>query len=174
MSADICNFHLPPYREIPKVGLYLEQIVKFINESLRGLGCVEVTSSMISNYVKKGYVAPPVKKQYGADQIAELLFIAVAKQVLSMEHIARLLALQRQRWDTATAYGYFSRELEGMLRATFGLEGGVEELPEGAPEEQRILRSVLVAAAHVIYLNHCFARLEEAGQAQAADAGETP
>lgn len=71
MPADINHFHLPLYREIPNVGLYLEQTVKYINECLKPLGCIKVTPSMISNYVKKGYVTSPLKKQYDATQIAQ-------------------------------------------------------------------------------------------------------
>ena len=171
MLAEISRFHLPLYREIPNVGLYLEQIVKYINECLRPLGCIEVTPSMISNYVKKGYVASPVKKQYDSAQIANLIFIAVAKQVLSMENIAKLLSLQRAHYDTGKAYDHFCRELEAMLRVTFGLDGSLEELPPDAPEEQKILRAVLVAAAHVIYLSHCFEQLERTEQEAEADNG---
>ena len=137
MPAEISHFHLPLYREIPNVGLYLEQIVKYINECLRPLGCIEVTPSMISNYVKKGYVASPLKKQYDSAQIANLIFIAVAKQVLSMENIAKLLSLQRAHYDTGKAYDHFCRELEAMLRVTFGLDGSLEELPPDARRSRR-------------------------------------
>ena len=58
MSANtIQSFHLPPYHEIPDVGLYLDQVTRYINDSLQPLGQPTVTSSMLSNYVKKGYVA---------------------------------------------------------------------------------------------------------------------
>ena len=164
MPAEISNFHLPLYKEIPDVGLYLEQTVKYINGCLKPLGCIEVTPSMISNYVKKGYVSSPVKKQYDAAQIANLIFIVIAKQVLSMENISKLLALQRRHYDTQEAYDYFGRKLEAMLRDTFGLETGAETPPSDAQEETRILRSVLVAVAHVIYLSHCFEAMDEAAQ----------
>ncbi len=55
MSANtIQSFHLPPYHEIPDVGLYLDQVTRYINDSLQPLGQPPVTSSMLSNYVKKG------------------------------------------------------------------------------------------------------------------------
>ena len=59
---------LPRYREIPNVGLYLDQVVKYINENLEPLH-LSITPSMLSNYVKKGYIASPIKKQYYAEQI---------------------------------------------------------------------------------------------------------
>ena len=37
MDSNIEHFHLPTYREIPTVGLYLEQTVKYINECLHPL-----------------------------------------------------------------------------------------------------------------------------------------
>ena len=79
MIAQISEFRMPRYREIPDVGLYLDQTVKYMNRYLAPLGCMEITTSMVSNYVKKGYISNPVRKQYSAEQIAYLLFIAVAK-----------------------------------------------------------------------------------------------
>ena len=86
----ISDFRLPRYSELPRVGLYLEQVAKYINGFIVPLGCAEITTSMVSNYVKKGVIAPPIKKQYYEDQIGYLLFIAIAKSILSMENIAQL------------------------------------------------------------------------------------
>ena len=75
---------------------FLDQTVKYVNRYLAPLGCMEITSSMVSNYVKKGYITNPTHKQYSADQIAYLFFISVAKSVLSMENIARLFDEARE------------------------------------------------------------------------------
>ena len=83
---------LPTYDQIPNVGLYLEQVTKYVNESLEPLGCAPLTGSMISNYVKKGLLRNPVKKQYDREHIARLMVIAVSKTVLPLEDISRLLA----------------------------------------------------------------------------------
>ena len=45
------DFSLPTYREIPAVGLYLDQTSKYINEVLQELPDCNITNSMISNYV---------------------------------------------------------------------------------------------------------------------------
>ncbi len=82
MPTEIQRFRLPRYREIPDVGLYLDQTVKYINGFLMVLGDMEITASMVSNYVKKGYISNPVRKQYSARQIAQLFFIAIAKTVI--------------------------------------------------------------------------------------------
>ena len=49
MAASIELFRMPRYREIPDVGLYLDQTVKYINRFLAPLGCEEITPSMVSN-----------------------------------------------------------------------------------------------------------------------------
>ena len=69
MAASIRGLHLPRYAEIPNVGLYLEQVTKYINGYVAPLGCLELTTSMVSNYVKKGIIPKPIKKQYYAEHI---------------------------------------------------------------------------------------------------------
>ena len=81
------TYSLPAYDQIPNVGLYLEQVTKYLNEYLEPLGCAPLTGSMIANYVKKGLVKNPVKKQYDREHIARLLVIAVSKTVLSLEEV---------------------------------------------------------------------------------------
>ena len=82
-----------------------------------------------------------------------------------MENVSKLLSLQRQHYEAQEAYDYFCRKLEAMLRTTFGLDNITENPPSDAREETRILRSVLVAVTHVIYLSHCFEALDAAAQA---------
>ena len=126
MIAQISEFRMPRYREIPDVGLYLDQTVKYMNRYLAPLGCMEITTSMVSNYVKKGYIVSPVRKQYSAEQIAYLLFIAVAKSALSMENITRLFQMQRKTYTVQQAYDYFCDSLESTLQYTFGLTDTME------------------------------------------------
>lgn len=167
MSADIERFHMPRYREIPNVGLYLEQVTRYINGFLAPLGCVEITASMVSNYVKKGYVSNPVKKQYYAEQIAYLFFLAVAKNALSIENIGRLFAMQKQICTPELAYDNFCQELEDTLRSTFGLENAGPPADSGEGDARQMLHSTIVAVANIIYLSHRFdeRKAEEAKKA---------
>lgn len=169
MSADIQRFYMPRYREIPNVGLYLEQVARYINGFLEPLGCVEITSSMISNYVKKGYVSNPIKKQYYAEQIAYLFFLAIAKNVLSIENIGRLFAMQKQTCTLERAYDNFCQELEDALRSIFGLGGGMPQAGSADTDEKQMLHSTIVAVAHIIYLSH---RFDEVGEENAPKPGK--
>ena len=157
MKTVIQSFHLPRYQDLPNMGLYLEQTTKYINHFLAPLGCIEITSSMISNYVKKGLIPSPVKKQYYADQLAYLFFIAIAKQVLSMENIIALAEQQRKTYTVPVAYDYFCMELENMLYFVFGLTDTVEEVGVTSTHQKNMLRSLIIAAAQIIYLDRCLA-----------------
>lgn len=156
MPASIATFRLPRFREIPDVGLYLDQTVKYINRYLEPLGGMEITSSMVSNYVKKGYIENPIRKQYDAKQIAYLIVITIIKNVVSMEHSARLFAMQKQVYSEETAYDYFCCELENMLFFTFGLKDEVDAIGTSNTELKRMLRSVIIAVANIIYVRHSF------------------
>ena len=169
MPTCIEQFRMPRYREIPDVGIYLDQTVKYINRFLTPLGCMEITSSMVSNYVKKGYISNPVKKQYDAEQIAYLFFISVAKSVLSMDKIARLFAMQKRMYDAETAYDFFCDELENMLQFTFGLKEKFDEVgtPEDRSETKTMLRSTIIAVTHIIYLSSRFDTMKAPEEAEA-------
>ena len=181
MAACIEQFRMPRYREIPDVGLYLDQTVKYVNRYLAPLGCMEITSSMVSNYVKKGYISNPVHKQYDADQIAYLFFISIAKSVLSMENIARLFEMQKQMYTAEIAYDFFCEEIENMLQYTFGLKETLDEVgtPEDKSETKTMLRSTIIAVTHIIYLSNRFetmkapeAATEEPGRMALPDSGD--
>ena len=83
-SETIINLNLPKYNEIPDVGLYLEQVTKYINGLMEEYPNLSITSSMVSNYVKQGLLPKCVKKQYSRDQIMRLILITFGKTVLSM------------------------------------------------------------------------------------------
>ncbi len=154
-------FRLPRYAELTDVGLYLEQVTEYINGFLRPLGCVEITGSMIRNYVKKGLVANPVKKRYCADQIAHLFAIAVLKQVLSLENIGELFRRQGEIYDNKVAYDYFCMELENLIYFRFGRKETVADIGVTSTLEKEMLRSAIIAVSHEIYLNACFRLLAE-------------
>ena len=151
----IRNFHLPRYYEIPNVGLYLEQTAKYISEYLEPLGDYTLTNSMISNYVKKGLVESPVKKQYNREQIAYLFFIAVAKSVLSLDALTGFIALQKRTYPLEIAYDFFCRQMEGSLQVTCDLTDKMDMGETETTDEKQLLHSCIVAVTRKIYLEKC-------------------
>ena len=157
LQESAAHFRLPRYAEIPNVGLYLEQVTQYINSFLVPMGCAGITPSMISNYVKKGFIEPPHKKQYHADQIAYLTFIAMTKGVLSLENIAMLFEVRKIHYTLPVAYDYFCIELENMVTYVFGCKDTLDEhLGTTSTEEKEFLRHVLAAVAHTMYINACY------------------
>ena len=161
MRAAIEKFRMPRYHEITDVGLYLEQTVKYINGALAPLGCMQITASMVSNYVKSGFVPAPVKKQYYTDQIAYLFAVTIVKHVLSIEHIGKLFVMQKQIYSVEVAYDYFCMELENMLQHVFGLKDTVEHIGVTSSEVKQMLRSAIIAVANIVYLNDQFEKFQQ-------------
>lgn len=161
IAAPVRQFCLPRYHEIPDVGLYLDQVTKYICNHLSPLqeGCI--TGSMVSNYVKKRLIANPVRKQYGREQIAYLIFIALAKNVLSLDNIARFIRLQQQTYTAEVAYNYVCRELENVLQYVFGVKDTLDSVGSESTDEKFMLRDTIIAVAHKIYLEKCFAAMAQ-------------
>ena len=161
IANSVRDFRLPRYEEIPNVGLYLEQTAKYINEFLDPLPGSALTPSMISNYVKKHLIASPTKKQYNRDQIAYLIFIALAKNVLSLDNIATFINLQEQTYPRQRAYDYFCEELENVLRSIFGLQDVPDPVGVDSTDEKFMLRNTIIALAQKLYLEKCFQVMKE-------------
>lgn len=155
----IRQFTLPSYSEIPNVGLYLEQTAKYVSEYLACLGDFTLTGSMISNYVKKGLIKNPVKKQYDREQIAYLFFVAVAKSVLSMEDIRLMIRRQQATYISQRAYDYFCREMQNVLQYVFGLKETLDTVGMDDTQEKDMLRTAIIAVAHKVYLDKYCAAL---------------
>lgn len=161
IAESVCGFRLPRFNEIPNVGLYLEQTTKYINGYLMPLGCMEITSSMISNYVKKGLVPNPTKKQYFAEHIAYLFFITIAKTIISLENVNLMLEMQKQSYTVPIAYDYMCDELENMILYIFGFKNKMDKCGETESNEKTVLYSLVFSVAHMVHLHARFKSIKE-------------
>ena len=60
------HYKLPAWKELPDIGLYMDQVILYLGESLELFqreGSSLLTSSMINNYVKTGLIPHPDKKK---------------------------------------------------------------------------------------------------------------
>lgn len=159
LASEIRDFTLPRYEQLPFVGLYLEQTAQYVNQCLQPLGFAEMTGSMIRNYIKMGLVSKPVHKQYQADHIAHIISISILKHVLPLEQIHVLFSRQEAVYTVPVAYDYFCMEMENVLQARFGLKDAVDQIGVTDTLEKEILRSVIVAVSHMVYVNACLRHL---------------
>jgi len=161
LGQSVQGFRLPRYQEIPDVGLYLEQAAKYICRYLSPILASPLTASMISNYVKRGLLSSPVKKQYSRDQIAYLIFIAICKSVLSLDALASFLKIQQDTYTVQRAYDYFVREFESLLLFTFDLTDTAEVFPDTNSDEKRLISTCIIAAVQKVYLEKYLEALSE-------------
>ena len=161
IADSLRDFRLPRYQEIPDTGLYLEQVAKYISSYLSVLEEGSLTPSMISNYVKKDLVANPVKKRYGREQIAYLIFIAIAKNVLSLDGLINFIAVQKRTYALQKAYDYFCEQFENTLLFTAEAKDTLDIVGEDSTDEKRLLFSCIVAVTQKIYLERCLEAISQ-------------
>ena len=159
IASTIADFRLPAYIEIPDVGLYLEQTSKYISDFIAPLQMPPMTGSMISNYVKKGLISNPIRKLYNRDQIAHLMFIMMAKSVVSLDNLNLFIRLQERTYPTERAYNYLCEEFENVLQYIFGLKDTMDNVGNDSTDEKIMLRNTIITIAHKIYLDKYFEAL---------------
>lgn len=158
------NFKFPAYNEIPDVGLYLEQTGKYINGFLSPILGTDLTGSMISNYVKQKIIPNPEKKQYYRDHIIDLIIIDVAKPILSLENIKKVLDTEMSHSDRKTMYEKFCGIFEDTLKKTFHF---IEDKPKKMEnKETTIMRYLSAAVSYKIYLDICFDKASDEEKTQ--------
>ena len=161
LAREMSVFRLPRYAQLPDMGLYLEQTVQYVNQCLAPLGCMEITGSMVRNYVKMDLIANPVNKRYHADQIAHIICVTLLKHVMELDYIGRFFVMQKKVYTDQVAYDYFCTELENILFHRFGLKEDIEDVGVTQSLEKEMLRSAITAVSHIIYINACLNKLEQ-------------
>lgn len=152
----INELHIPRYNELPNIGLYLKQVVILINEELRQILSQNVTETMLSNYIKMHLVSSPIKKLYNREQIARLIFIVLVKPEVSLDNIQYLFTKQEAHWTAEESYNFFCNEYENTLLNIFGKRENSSVSAVNEPSEKMLLRNVIAANAHRLYLEYCF------------------
>ena len=138
-SARLHEFSVPAWEDIPDLGLYMDQVITYLERLLRPLfGDTRriVTSSMINNYVKGGLVARPVGKKYDRRQIAQLVMLCSLKQALSLEDMRKLM--------TPPA----GQGIEEVYRTFCGQIEQVSEELSSTLDSQTPLRCAVLSAAY--------------------------
>lgn len=152
---------LPRYDDLPRLGLYREQVARYLNSTFAGVPDLQISSTTISTYVKRGVIARPTKRLYGRDQLAELVFIAACRRVVSIDDLAFLLQIRHRRHELVGAYDYFCAKLEEDYQHVFGLRADLPEIGKESSEEKRLLDRLLQMVACQLYLSHYLLQARE-------------
>lgn len=152
---------LPRYDDLPRLGLYLEQVTRYLNSTFDGLTDLQISSTTISSYVKRGLISRPTKRLYNREQLAELIFVAACRSAVSADDLHQLLQMRRRKHSLATAYDYFCAKFEENYQYVFGLRPDLPEIGQEDSEEKRVLDNVLRLVACHLYLKHYLAQAQE-------------
>ena len=148
---------LPEWRLLPDIGLYMDQVITLMERTFEGMHLQDgITKSMVNNYVKAGLIGRPVNKRYDREHLAMLLEIAVLKQALSMEEIARIFAMQRSV-GVCEGYAWFCRQVQDTQDAL--ISGMVPARPQDERERAALLG--VAAAVCTIHARRALRETEE-------------
>ncbi|MCD8189146.1 MAG: DUF1836 domain-containing protein [Clostridiales bacterium] len=150
---------LPRYSQLPTLELYKDQLVELTNGYLAPffLGETAVTDTMVNNYVKLKVIAPPVKKRYRREQLAQLILTCLLKKVLSIAEVRQLLAVQVQEDAIEAGYDYFCQRMEQAVRAVGG-DSGLWQPAEGdSSPREALLDHAICSFVHKLYFERILA-----------------
>lgn len=137
------SVHLSRIREMPRIELYLDQLLTLVSQELEFMevpGETLVTGSMVNNYVKQGVIPAPHKKRYTRRHVAALLFVCALKRVFSIAQVTTLAAMiWTSELDLESLYDRSCEALERALAARFSYAAGEGEAAQGGNAEKDLV-----------------------------------
>lgn len=123
-AESVSEFRLPRWDKIPTLGLYMDQVVTVIEQTLSPIigfdGEAIITPAMVNNYVKLGMVQKPDKKKYSREHIASLIVITILKQATAIGDIRLGIDTVLQSGEMDTCYDNFCDYVERAVRKVAG------------------------------------------------------
>ena len=142
-------FALPDWESLPRLGLYMDQVILLLTQYLgplsRGEEDKPITASIINNYVRLKVMPPPVKKKYSQVHLASLIIICVLKQSLSISDIQRMFPQDHGEEAIRLLYSDFVRQYRQVSDVFARQLGAAEEL-RGASGKELILTSAVLSS----------------------------
>lgn len=118
-SSVISTHKTEVWSQFPGIDLYMDQVVTYLEKLLNILGTEEpgkiITSSMVNNYVKEGYLKRPVNKKYDRVHLVTLYIMSMLKPVLPIPLIANSL----NNFDNEQDYRSFFEEFAKLQDQAF-------------------------------------------------------
>ena len=147
------DFSIPRFKELPKVPLYKDQVITYLEELAKTLNIESdeklLTPTMLNNYVKQKVILPPKDKKYNEEHLAHLIVVCVLKQVFSLHEICDLINIQMESCPIEVAYDYFCDEIKSVF---FTRDFSKTSKSSNYTRESEILKSAVMAFAHKLYI----------------------
>lgn len=134
-SADLSKFKTENWNQFPSIDLYMDQVVTYLDRLLQlfdtdASGKV-ITSSMVNNYVKEGYLKRPVNKKYDRVHLVTLYIMSMLKPILPIPLIAGSLS---NLTDEAKYHTFFEElaklQDEAFSKVSNMLSANIEQLSD--------------------------------------------
>ena len=167
LSRRMLDLHISRIGEMPRVELYLEQVLSTVSAELSLISLpneTTITGPMVNSYVKRRIVPAPTNRRYTRRHLATLLFVCSFKRVFS---IAQVEALLNSMWsagiDMAGAYDGLVDAFEHALADLFSGGGGgaaaahAEVSLGGGAALDQLLSAAILALANKVYAEQTLA-----------------
>lgn len=128
-------------KSIPDIGLYMDQVIQFLDEHLSDSRRNEddkiMTKTMINNYAKSGMIPSPEKKKYSKEHMMVLILLFYFKSFLPMSDIEKFLGpvIDEHFYDDRSDIS-FKEVFRGLFSTLHGyresLDGSVDKAIEEA------------------------------------------
>lgn len=145
---------LPRWEEIPDWGLYMDQLITYLNEKLSFLESSnhkKITSSMVNNYVKSSIVKPPIKKLYKRYHIAFLIIVFILKSCFSLSAISQMIEIYSNIEDPGRVARDYNKAIYVLKVLIKNIMERQKEKPvffQNPTKEQELFVTVLNASAY--------------------------
>lgn len=136
--------------DIPKINLYMEQLLSFLNENLKFFKRYSdepmLTKSMINNYSKNEISPPPQKKLYRKLHIMAYALIYQFKQLISLNDMKVFTSKIAHTAELEKTYRVF---LDEQMKAFQGLpelaDQIIQKVEELNVDDQKLILPILLA-----------------------------
>ena len=170
LARRMCGAHIARIEELPRIELYLDQVLTLVSESLSFMaspGEEIITGSMVNNYVKQRVVPAPQRRRYTRRHVATITYVCAFKCVFSINEIKALYEACVDRGvDVARAYDGLAGALEDAMARRFdaGTPLVTPTVPlldasgsEVAPDLARIMGAGVEAVADKVFVEQSLA-----------------
>ena len=119
-SSTLGSYKTEGWINFPSIDLYMDQVVTYLERLLNIFSNVDdtskvITSSMVNNYVKEGYLKRPLNKKYDKVHLVTLYIMSMLKPILPIPLIAKSLS----NFENEQKYQIFFEELTKLQDQAF-------------------------------------------------------
>lgn len=132
------------WEELPDIELYMDQLLTYVNRQQPFDGSeLDLTKSMVNNYIKQGIIARPHGKRYTREHVTSLSMLNLLKEVLPIPLCQTLFELIDVQAEPRERYEEFRETLDWCMNIT------ADALHEADDEslESKVLRLALFSYA---------------------------